>query len=163
VIKHFLRYWLSAFVLAFAAACPPALKSRSLTFMPQLYFATVSGQAIGGAQADINVILPFPCRYFQVVSMLAVQNSVFFHFVPLNKVYGVAAIVPTGRENWIPLSNQPVNTAPPYYWTRLDAGAPIKNFYLDMGTENGAANTITIMCVPDTAEVTRADGGPWGS
>jgi len=79
----------------------------------------------------------------------------------LNKQYaGNNAIAATGKEEWIPMTNQIVASAAPFYWSVIRLHDAIKDFYLDMGHENGGANVITILCAaePDALEVL---GGPW--
>jgi hypothetical protein len=148
-------------IIGSVVPCPPNLESRKLTFGPQLFFVTVVGQAIGGADIDFLVQLPFPCRKIQIASILAPQNSVFLHLVALNKNYGGGnAIVPTGRENWIPMTVQPVASAAPWFLTTLTFRETIKSFFLDMGHENGTANVITFLCTPEDDGV-QVYGGPW--
>jgi hypothetical protein len=136
---------------------------RILGSGPQMYFATVAGQAVGGALGDIYVQLPFPCRVFFLNSVLTPQNSVFFHLEPLGKTasYGGSnAIIAKGNEQWFPMTNQAIATAAPFFWSILKFKRPIQAFYLDLGNENGAANLVTICCVKDEEEFV-VDGGPW--
>jgi hypothetical protein len=128
---------------------------------PQIYFAPVQSQGIGGATADIYVQLPFPCKVFFLCSIQTPQDSIFFHFEQLAKNYnGSNAIVPTGKEPWIPLNNQIISSVAPYYWSILKFKRPIQAFYVDMGQEAGAQNFATICCVKDE-EAFVVDGGPW--
>jgi hypothetical protein len=144
-------------------AIPPACDEdpRQLGTGPQLYNAQVQSLAIGGAAADIYVQLPYGCKVFFLGSVLTPQNSIFFHLTPLGKQYGGSnAIVPKGNEPWWPMTNQPVSTSSPYYWSVLKFKRPIQAFYLDMGNENGSQNFANIVCVKDEEEFVVA-GGPW--
>lgn len=145
--------------MASSSSCPPNLRSRPYVGGPQFVFVgPIVGQAVGGADADVHIVLPFPCRYFTIASILTPQNSVFFHLKQLNKTYGSNAIVPTGKEQWISMTAQNVTTAAPYYLTEITLGTPIQDFYLDTGHENGGANTITLLCAAEPDAITLRGG-----
>lgn len=147
--------------MSFEVTCPPPQRSRPYTGGPQLFFTPpIIGRAVGGADADYHVILPFPCRIFQIASILTPQNSVFFHLRQFGKVYTSNAVVPDGTEQWIAMTAQLITTAPPYYFTVIELSDAIQDFWLDMGHENGAANTLTIVCAA-SPDALRVHGGPY--
>ena len=144
---------------AIAPVC--GAEPRQLGNGPQIYFAPVAGQAIGGALADIYVQLPFQCKVFFIASIKTPQNSVFFHLTPLGKNYaGGNIITPNGTEDWISMTSQIVATGAPYYLTVLKFKNPIQAFYVDSGNENGQPNAFTIACLKDE-DALDISGGPY--
>jgi len=135
-------------------ACPPDMSLSSRKYISPLFqFITIP--AIGPpyvAIADYSIILPTPVKCIMVVSRLlsANNNSLYLHFVPLNKNYGGAiAILPTGNDQWIPLTGitsiGPVGSIGSclIFEQELPAGQPL---FFDIGVEaGGTSSPITLL------------------
>jgi hypothetical protein len=109
---------------------------------PDVSFVTVT-VPIGNAQADVPVVVPRASKFMFIASLspIAMNDSLFLHFLPLRNVYTSGSINPQGTENWIPLC--PGNAATTAMgklglWVRMNVPFP-QTIYFDLGTEHGAS------------------------
>jgi hypothetical protein len=138
-------------------ACPEdtSLKARQYQ-SPFLSYVTIPQSVPAGpAQADVLVPLPIPAKEIICVACLSAQDtdSLFMHFTPLFKAYGVAtAILPTGNEQWLPFNNTGTwggNTRRTGSGYRFSKGMPINSVYFDIGHESGGSSALTFVLGED--------------
>jgi len=131
--------------------CPPDASLRSRNYQsPFLSYITIPATS-GPAQADVPVLLPLPAKEIICVSCAEAQanDSLYMHFVPLNKNYGIAtAIIPTGNEQWLPFSDSGSwggnarRTGAGYKFSQT---IPVLSLYFDIGHESGGSSAITFV------------------
>jgi hypothetical protein len=132
-----------------APCSPEPVRSRQTPSGPQIFFTTIQN-AGPTAQADVPVLLPFPCNSFFITSVKGgtENSSCFFHLTKLQKTYTLAAIAAQGTEPWISMNALPASG--PMYRTVIRFKEKMMQFFLDIGFEGGAG-PITIACVGDDA------------
>ena len=133
--------------------CPPDESLRSRPYQsPFLSYVTIPQSVPAGpAQADVPVLLPLPAKEIICVSCTTAQDtdSLYMHFVPLNKNYGIAtAILPTGNEQWLPFNNTGTwggnarRTGSGYKFSKQ---IPVLSLYFDIGHESGGSSPLTFV------------------
>jgi hypothetical protein len=127
--------------------------------LKDLIFRTIVGQAIGGAQFDLEVNLPFGCNEFAIVSHSSITDSVFLSPNATGRTNpgGGGAITFDGTEQWFPMNT--VQNASTIYWAKLRFKGYLNVIYVSLGHESGAQNIVTIACSRDGG--LELNGGMW--
>jgi len=144
--------------------CPPDQSLQSRKYVsPLVSFVTVQ-HTNNAAIGDVPLILPIPARVIVCVSTFLVEqdNTLFLHFVPLNKNYaGAIAILPQGTEAWLPMCG--LNTAGGT--GRMGSGwrfskplPPTTNLYLDIGQEGGGVSGPITFAISDDIDYWKLTG-----
>jgi hypothetical protein len=132
--------------------CPPDTSLRSRQYVSPLFqfvFIPTFNPAV--AIPDYQIILPAPAKCIFVASCLEAQNndSLFLHFVPLNKNYaGATSIAPAGTEQWIQLSGRNASGGTGRMGSGLVFDAPLpagQPLFFDIGSESGGSSPISIL------------------
>lgn len=133
--------------------CEP--KNRILGGGPDIAFITVTKIALGGAKGDVAVLLPWPCKYIEVVACDPVHlaDSLLLHFQPLNKTYIGNAIVQVGNEPWLPLGPIGSNISKVGAFRRFARPMP-QTIYFDIGQETGGTDYFFTIMVANDIEAT---------
>ena len=135
--------------------CPPDTSLSSRQYVsPRVSFVTVQ-HTNNAAIGDVPLILPIPAKVIVCVSGTLAENgnTLFLHFVPLNKNYtGAIAIQPNGTESWLPMCG--LNTAGGTGrmgsgWVFTKELPPTTNLYLDIGQEGGGGSNPITFAVSD--------------
>lgn len=100
--------------------------------------------------ADYVVNLPKAYKKFMLVSIspTSLNNSLYFHLNPIGNQYTDTGITPSGRETWFSMK-VPSASGDTTYVQALKFAKPVNQFYLDVGYEDGAGSSptvLTIMC-----------------
>lgn len=132
-------------------ACDGELPCIPVSDSNDFFFVTVPTGPV--ALSDVLVNLVRPCKQFMVSSIAQahVQDSLYFHLVPIGKGPSVIQSIPrTGTENWIPWTTYSAGASPQGYRGIIRLCKPITKFYLDIGFDGaGAASNLTILCGND--------------
>jgi hypothetical protein len=135
-------------------SCPPDTSLQSRQYVsPRVSFVTVQ-HTNNAAIGDVPLILPIPAKVIVCVStVLAEQgNTLFLHFVPLNKVYAGINILPNGTEAWLPMCGLNTGGATGRMgsgWVFTKELPPTTNLFLDIGQESGGASQPITFAVSD--------------
>jgi hypothetical protein len=137
-------------------SCPPDTSLQSRQYVsPRVSFVTVAaGAAPFNARADVPLILPIPAKVIVCVSTTLTEqpNTLFLHFVPLNKLYAGISILPTGNEAWLPMCGLNAGGGTGRMgsgWVFTKELPPTTNLYLDIGQEGGGASGPITFAVSD--------------
>lgn len=130
-----------------APCSPEPVRSRQQPPGPQIFYATFQNPG-PNAQADVQLILPFPCNSFflSAVKGGTEASSIFLHLAPIGRIYSAAAIAALGTEGWISLNTNP--STGPNYRTVVRFDEKVLIVYFDIGVEGGAG-PLTVACVAD--------------
>jgi hypothetical protein len=92
----------------------------------------------GFAVGDVQVDFPFRPKFLSVVACdgAHLNDTLFFHLLPLGKTYNGLAITQTGSENWLPLSPIGSNISKVGAFIRFKNPMP-QTVYFDIGHEAG--------------------------
>jgi hypothetical protein len=133
-----------------SSGCPPDTTLTSRRYQsPLVSYVTLNPQSlIGNAEGDILLQLPIPAKAILCVNSTPGTNSdsLYMHFIPLNKSYTTVAITPTGTEQWIPIC--PNAYSGDYervgWWMTFREPMPVgQGLYFDMGFESGDRGPVT--------------------
>lgn len=135
---------------------------KAIGSIQDLFFAHLTGQAIGGAQYDLEVDLPQGYNEFSLVSISDNGNSVFLSLGKTGKTnpLGGGAIVVAGTEEWFPMTTAAGGVSGPNYFAVIKFRGYTNVVYVSLGHESGAQNICTIACGRD-GSLSGIRGGIW--
>jgi len=126
--------------------CGPETTLRSRQYIsPQVTFVTIT-KLTAAAEGDTPLIAPVPFKWIMVVStrQADISDTLYLHFVPLNKVYPGLAINQVGNEAWLPLCDSTGNHSKIGMGYNFGRVLPPTTMYLDIGQEAGGAAGVQI-------------------
>lgn len=113
---------------------------------PPVSFVTVT-KPTAHADNDVPLVIPIPFRWIMVTSTLlaAISDSLFLHFVPLNRNDAAGlAINMVGNEAWLPLCAPNGNKSKIGMGYIFENEMPPTTLYLDIGQDHGGAGGVQI-------------------
>jgi hypothetical protein len=136
--------------------CPPNTSLKARPYISPLVSFVSFQNTIGAAQADVSVLLPIPAKQIMVCSRsnAHVSDTLFMHFVPLNKNYaGAAGITMIGNETWLPMcaiDGAHSSIGMGYKFSKpLPVGGTL---YFDIGNESGGGQDIITLALSEDLE-----------
>ena len=122
----------------------PALE-ECVVGQPRVDFQIIRKIALGGAKADVPINFSFPVSKIWIASKdtAHLTDSLYFHFVPLNKGVLYAAsgnsINPTGVEQWYDMTLSPAGNLT-FFGKVLKFRTPFTTGFFDIGQEAGGTD-----------------------